>query len=150
MPLYQTKEIELPGGEQVTIRELSVGQLREADRKGTEEAVRLMAMMPEKIVESQLANQRDRQMERIVRYEGYDPESLLRYGIIAWTFSEELTPENIAALGAQTGEVIARAIFELSVLSEGEAASSSTPSLKAGQSQDGPSEPIASSKSVDS
>lgn len=146
MPLYDTKDITLPGGETVTIRELSVAALKEADQKGTEAAVTLMRALPENIVEAQLEKTRDLAMERIIRYEGYDPETLLMHGIVSWSFPEECNDETKAQLGARHGEIIARAIFKLSVLMPGEAVPSSLKLVEAESQSDSP-EPTTSTPS---
>ena len=82
---------------------------------------------------------RENALERIIRYEGYDPETLLKYGIIEWGFEEECSQENIAKLGAHHGEILGRRIFELSIFPVGEVegslqksngAESSRPSLE--------------------
>ena len=112
--------------EWVDVRELSVPHLREADRKGTEEMVALMGLLPEAIVNKQMEQQRTAIEERITRYEGFDPELMLKYGVTGWSFDEECTPENVVSLlGARKGELVARRIFELSVLQAGEVGSSS-------------------------
>lgn len=126
MPLFDTGTVEI-GEDKIEIRELSVPQLREADQAGTEAMVRLMSLLPEKVVSDVMDKQRAQAVERIVRFEGYDPEVLLRYGITGWSFDEECTVETrVNSLGAKKGEQIARAIFELSVLDEVKVVTSST------------------------
>ena len=120
MPLFETGKVELPNGEWVEIRELSVGQLKAADKVGTEDAVSLMNLLPEKMVDKWTEKQRELSMERVIRYEGYDPETLLRFGVTSWSFEEPCDDENKANLGDKKGEIVARAIFELSVISAGE------------------------------
>ncbi len=120
MPLFETKKITLPGDGWAEVRELSIGELKEADAKGTEAAVALMKALPEKIVEAQMERQRDFAVERVIRYEGYDPETLIRYGLTGWSFEEPCDEEHVQRLGARQGEIVARAIFELSVIPSGE------------------------------
>ncbi len=146
MPLFETDRVELPKGQWATVKEMSVGELREADQKGTEVAAAMMRLLPEKIVESQMQKSRENALERIIRYEGYDPETLLKYGIIEWSFEEECTHENIAKLGAQLGEIIGRRIFELSVLPSGEVGASS-PSVNGDASSLASGEPMTSGAS---
>ena len=141
MPLFETKRVELPGEAWADIRELSVPELQEADRKGTESAVALMDMLPEKIVEAQMERQRDQAMERIIRYEGYDPATLIQYGLTDWSFDEDCDEEHRNQLGAKNGEIVARAVFELSVIPSGEVVDSSLRSLE-GASQVNSAEPI--------
>ena len=129
MPLFETGRVELPDDKHVDIRELSVEELQEADAKGTEAAATLMGLLPEKLVENQMNRNRDMAMERMIRYEGYDPVTLLRYGMTGWSFKDDFTDENRAKLSAKQGEVVARAIFDLSVIPQGEVSASS---LKSG------------------
>ncbi len=156
MPLFETKRVDLPNEEWVDIRELSVGELKLADTKGTEAVVSLMNLLPDNIVEKQMEQQRDTAVERIIRYDGYDPETLLRYGVINWSFPEPCMPQRLAAdvadaipegsdhqMGAQKGEVVARAIFELSVIPSGEVGGSSMKLVEAA-SQDNSDEPTTS------
>lgn len=150
MPLFETKRIELPNnGGWAKIKEMSVGELREADQRGTEVAASMMRLLPEKIVESQMQASRENALERIIRYEGYDPETLLKFGIIEWSFEEPCTHETIAQLSAKHGEVIGRAIFELSVLPSGEVEGSS-PKLNGAESSLPSGEPTISGSSVES
>lgn len=143
MPLFDTKRVELPKGEWAEVKEMSVGELREADQRGTEMMATTMRLLPEKIVERQMEKSRENAIERIIRYEGYDPETLLKYGVIAWSFEEECTHDNIAKMGAQRGEILGRAIFELSVLPAGEVVASPS-SLNGGESSLVSSEPTGS------
>lgn len=129
MPLFETKRIQL-GDEWADVRELSVGQLKDADDKGTESAANLMRLLPERVVESALEKQRETAMERIIRYEGYDPETLIQHGIVAWSFEEPCDKENKSQLSARIGEILARAIFELSVIPSGEVVGSSGKSVE--------------------
>ena len=139
MALYDTDRVDLPKGQWAKVKELSVGELREADQKGTEVAAAMMRLLPEKIVESQMQKSRENALERIIRYEGYDPETLLKYGILEWSFEEPCDEEHIAKLGAHHGEILGRRIFELSIFPVGEVegslqksngAESSRPSLE--------------------
>lgn len=145
MPLFDTKRIDLFENEWAEIRELSVDELKEADTKGTEEVVKLMKIMPEKIVERQLEQQREVVMERIIRYEGYDPGTLIRYGLTGWSFDEPCDTEHVAKLSARRGEIVARAVFELSVIPSGEVKGSSL-SLVGGESEEDSSTPTTSTK----
>ncbi len=139
MALFETDRVDLPNGQWAKVKELSVGELREADQKGTEVAAAMMRLLPEKIVESQMQKSRENALERIIRYEGYDPETLLKYGIIEWSFEEPCDHEHIAKLGAHHGEILGRRIFELSIFPVGEVEGSSrklngdTSSLSSGE-----------------
>ncbi len=125
MPLYDTATVELPGGNTVKIKELSVGELREADQRGTEIAASMMKLIPEAVLTAQMARQEETALDRVIRYEGFDPETLIKYGILSWDFEEECTDANKAILSAKRGEVVGRAIFELSVIPSGEVVASS-------------------------
>ena len=125
MALYDTDRVDLPKGQWAKVKELSVGELREADQKGTEVAAAMMRLLPEKVVESQMQQSQESALDRVIRYEGYDPETLLKYGVLEWSFEEECNHENIAKLGNQNGEILGRRIFELSILPVGEVESSS-------------------------
>ena len=129
MPLFETGKVDLPNGEWAEIRELSVGELKEADQKGTEAIAGLMKLLPDTVVEKQLEQQqaeaRGKVMDRIIRFEGYDPETLLKYGLTGWSFDEPCDDAHKKQLSARKGEIIARAIFELSVLDSGEVKRSS-------------------------
>ena len=136
MPLFETKRVELPGDkdEWVDIRELSVDELQEADAIGTESATKLMSMLPATLVETQLEKGRNDPTEQVVRYEGFDPATLLKYGLTGWSFEEPFNDENRGKLSAKHGDVIARAIFELSVIPSGEVKASSLKPAEAGSS----------------
>lgn len=144
MPLFETGRVELPDGETVDIRELSVEELHEADAKGTEAAATLMNLLPEKLIETQMDKNRDMAMERMIRYEGYDPITLLKYGMTGWSYKEPFDEEHRKTLGAQRGETIARAIFELSVIPSGEASASSLKSGEDGSSGNNADKPTTS------
>lgn len=141
MALYDTAEVRLPSGETVQIKELSVGELREADQRGTEIAASMMKLLPESVIEKQMSAQRETALDRVIRYEGYDPETLIRYGIVSWSFEEECSDENKAVLSAKKGEVVGRAIFELSVITTGEVVASSL-KLNGEESQEDSSVPM--------
>lgn len=126
MPLFETKRVDLPSGDWVDVRELSVGELREADRKGTEEAAAIMRVMPDKFLDNAMAERAQQNAERLIRYEGYDPVTLIKHGITGWSFEEECNDESKGRLSATQGEIVARAIFEMSVLLSGEGLGSST------------------------
>ena len=102
-----------------------------------------MGLLPEKLVENQMNRNRDATMERMIRYEGYDPLTLLKYGMTGWSFKEPFDDENRAKLSAKQGDTVARAIFEMSVISSGEVLASS---LKSGtdESSGDASEPMRS------
>ena len=125
MALYDTDRVDLPKGQWAKVKELSVGELREADQKGTEVAAAMMRLLPESVVESQMQQSKEQAIDRVIRYEGYDPETLLKYGVLEWSFEEECNQENIAKLGNQNGEILGRRIFELSILPVGEVEGSS-------------------------
>ena len=125
MALYDTDRVDLPKGQWAKVKELSVGELREADQKGTEVAAAMMRLLPERVVESQMQQSQAQALDRVIRYEGYDPETLLKYGVLEWSFEEPCDPEHIAKLGNQNGEILGRRIFELSILPVGEVESSS-------------------------
>jgi hypothetical protein len=125
MALFDTSTVEFPDDGKVDIRELSVGQLREADQKGTEDMAALLKSLPDRIIDKTLERQRDEAVERLQRFEGYDPDTLLRYGITGWSYEEPCDDANKTQLGARKGDVVARAIFDLSVIPEGKGAASS-------------------------
>ena len=103
-----------------------------------------MGLLPEKVVSDQLAKSRmEGAQERIVRYEGYDPATLIKYGVLSWSFDEECNDESKSRLSAKLGETIGRAIFELSVIQSGEVGDSSLRSNGA-ESQDASLEPTPS------
>lgn len=131
MALFETKRVTLSEEAWADIRELSVTELQEADEAGTATAARLMAMLPEKFVEGQMDKSRETATEQVVRYEGYDPMTLLKYGMTGWSFEEPFDEEHRNNLSARYGEVIAKAIFELSVIPSGEAKASSLKSAEA-------------------
>jgi hypothetical protein len=138
MPLFDTAKVTLDNDEWVEIKELSVGELREADQVGTEIAASMMKLLPEKVVEAELNKQREQTLDRIIRYEGYDPETLIKYGILSWSYKEECTKENRALLSAKRGEIVGRAIFELSVIPTGEVVRSSLKPNGAESQEDSP------------
>lgn len=148
MTLFNKEQVELPDGHVVTVRELSLGQLQEADLRQTESLGRLMRALPEKIVEnemerSRIEQQANRSRQRLMEYQGYDADTLLEYGIVSWDYDEPCDAGNKKAIGGTKGEQLARRIFELSVIPEGEGAPSSANSNGAASREELPA-PIAS------
>lgn len=119
MPLFKTDTITVDS-ETYNIRELSVGQMQEAREAGMDKASRVMAALPPAVVEMELNRQRDDETSS-ARYEAHDPSVLLKYGLIGWSHEEPCNDETKLALGAVAGHQVARAIFELSSVAEGEA-----------------------------
>ncbi|KKN32159.1 hypothetical protein LCGC14_0816560 [marine sediment metagenome] len=140
MPLYETETVRLESkdsdgnDEWVKVREIGVEQLREADAAGTVHVTDQMRMLPEKLVEDEIAKQKaEGTKEREQRFEAYDPATLLKYGVMAWSFKEGDAPipcdaEHITDMGNKLGDKCARAIYALTVRDSGEGSSSSTKS----------------------
>ncbi len=146
MPLYERETVQLPKGETVDIRELSVEQLREADAVGTENVTAQMNMLPQGIIDEQIEQQKAEgsKGEQEKQYGGHDPAIMLRYGVTGWSFEGvEFNEENVANMGARKADIVARAIFALSVPEAGESDASSTKSPE-DESEQPSSEPTSS------
>ncbi len=134
MALFERETVQLPGGESVEIRELSVEQLREADVIGTENITKQMDMMPQDIIDEQVrvmqakAAEEGTKGEQEKRYEGHDQATLLQYGVLGWNFETPFSPEATKEMGYRKADIVARAIFKLTVPEAGESDASSTKS----------------------
>lgn len=132
MPLYEKATVQLPGGDKVEIRELSVEQLREADAEGTKRITAQMDLMPQQIIDEQIDRMKREgtKGEQEKRYEGHDQGLLLKHGVTGWSFETPFSEEAVANLGARKADIVARAIFKLSVPEAGESDASSTKSAE--------------------
>ncbi len=132
MPLYEKATVDLPNGERVDIRELSVEQLREADAVGTENVTNQMNMLPKGIIDNEIERQKAEgsKGEQEKKYEGHDQGTLLRYGVTGWSFETEFSEKAVANMGARKADIVARAIFALAVPDAGESDASNTKSAE--------------------
>lgn len=136
MPLYEKSTVQLPNDERVDIRELSVEQLREADAVGTENVTNQMNMLPAGIIDAEVERQKAESLkkgtqgEQEKRYEGHDQATLLNYGVTGWSFETPFSLEAVGNMGARKADIVARAIFALSVPEAGESVASSTKSAE--------------------
>ena len=113
MPLYEKSTVQLPGGDTVEIRELSVEQLREADAVGTENVTKQMNMLPKGIIDAEIERQKAEGTtgEQEKKYEGHDQATLLRYGVTGWSFETEFSEKAVLVVrvyggGVALGEVL--------------------------------------------
>ena len=145
MPLYEKATVQLPGGDTVEIRELSVEQLREADAVGTENVTKQMNMLPKGIIDAEIERQKAEgtKGEQEKKYEGHDQATLLRYGVTGWSFETEFSEKAVSNMGARKADTVARAIFSLAVPDAGESDASNTKSVVA-ESGETSSEPTTS------
>ena len=97
----QTQEIPHEEGASITFRKLSWREWQHAAEVKRTEAFEMFKGMPAELLEAM------RQKESpalVAESDQYDTYSLLRAGIIAWSYPEPLTAENIKLLDSQTAE----------------------------------------------
>jgi len=107
---------------------LTGDELDEADLRGTERAGKQIGVMPESLA-SQLMGMADRNEPADneaegQRFRGFAPGTLVRYGVVAWSYEIDCTDENKAYLDARTRNWAARVIYDMNVRPLGEAESS--------------------------
>lgn len=116
-----TKEITVPGEDvKVVIRKLSHKALKDAAKKRQSEGVGFMREMGGELLKAL----RDADTEKIKKIQdaqeaditNYDRDSLLKSGIVSWTYPEPLGKENQATddLDEATAKFLGNAIFEFS------------------------------------
>ncbi len=117
-----TKEVPIPHepGEWLRIRRLPGKKLEEAREEKTRQAlVRCRAMGGEAIKQLQETSREEAtQTLAADPFAQHDTDTLLRAGIIAWSYEEKPTPQNIEDLDEQTRQWAAREIFALSFVTE--------------------------------
>lgn len=145
MPVI-TKVVEVPGddGLRVTIRKLSYWQVRNAKKAFLEDAIeqgRMMGDLQEKFAEARRKANEDAARQAVERGEPlppkveddpatfYDQRLTLHYGIVAWSYAEEVSDANIDdLLGPSEADFIHAEIVAFTERSADEKKGSAEPS----------------------
>lgn len=150
-----TYERDVPGepGEQFTFRHLAAPEVDEADLSGSARLGKELETLPQSLVGKVMDSGTDKPADDVARREqqfrGYDPNVLVKYGIVAWTYKRDgqlvpCTPETIVTLIWRTRNWAAQTIFDEDVRALGELNGSGTKLAEDGSLQSS-AQPIASS-----
>lgn len=127
-----TQRVAIPHetGEWMELRDLSWDTLQKArQRKSTQVLENMRAMGAEMLRELQQTDEgavREQAEKDVLAV--YDQETVLRFGIAAWSYDAQVSPETIAQLDEDTAAWAARAILTLRQRSEEEQLGNSSPS----------------------
>jgi hypothetical protein len=106
-------------GATFTFRPLSGVELDEASRKGTKAVLALVEGLGTEAIKTMQALGTNGATAADPR-SGYDKDTLVRYGIVDWSYEEPCTPENKAALDARTRDWAAEVILDMNLRPQGE------------------------------
>jgi len=108
-----TKRIDIPheDGEWLEVRRLSWRELETADNAASEASTERIKRMGGDIIKAVMSL---RDKEREEQATGYDKLTVLRLGLIGWSYDVKLSPESIDLLDEETAEFAYREILALS------------------------------------
>jgi hypothetical protein len=120
-----TKTVEIPGEDvQVVIRKLSHKQLRQAQKARQSEGVGFMREMGGELLkalkdeDTSAANDKIKKLQDMQEADvtNYDRDSLLKFGIVSWTYEEKLGKNNESTdnLDEPSAKFLAEEIFQFS------------------------------------
>jgi hypothetical protein len=146
----------VPGepGHQFTFRHLTALEMDEADQSGSVRLGKELEALPSSLV-GQVMDRGDEEVKdakarRTQQFRGFDPNVLVKYGIVDWTYKDKdgtpvpCNPESIARLVWRTRNWAAQVIFDEDVREPGESNGSGMRSAGA-ESPEPSSPPTASS-----
>lgn len=107
-------------GQSFRFRQLNGAQLEEAREVRQRKVMRQYGDMVELVQQLQTADMVAVRAAQADLLNTYDVDTLLRYGIVSWTYDEPLTLENVADLDAATREWAARQVIAPLVTTEAE------------------------------
>ena len=122
------KEVSIPHeeGQWVSLRPLTGAQMQEAQEAQSSKAMEKIAKMNPEILQnlSGLTSEAKKTQEENPS-EAYDKETLLRYGLVGWSYDAECNDENKGQLDHATYEWVIQEIVEMNIHSPLSASSSS-------------------------
>lgn len=119
-----TKEVELDGGERVTVRKLSYAALDRARDARSSAGARSLRDFGGDIVKvlrsdefTQVKKEREEKPEALkaARYAAFDRGTVLQAGIVSWTADVKLSPEAIEDLDEPSAQKLHEAIIDESL-----------------------------------
>ena len=127
------ENLAIPGepGEWVTLRAVSDKKLREAARSASREAMLSVKGLPDeviKVINGASRPNAEKALEKAPE-EAYDWDMLCRSAIIAWSYSDKPTPDEIGDLVTSTKRWVVRQILEMAGVTEDESKNSSSDSI---------------------
>lgn len=109
----RTEERDVPHapGHKFTFQTLSARQLDEAEQNQVRGAMRMMAGIDTSAMRQSLEGLQTQRNEA----DSYDKDTLVRYGVVAWTLEEPCDEENKGKLDARTRNWAAQVVVEMNV-----------------------------------
>ena len=134
-----TKRLEIPHepGQWMEFRRLRRHELEEARRVSLRETMARAAELPAAVIESarQARLQQDSPPVEPSPRAAYDDDTLIKYGLVAWSYDAPCDDAYKADLDDETAEWAAQSIFEMNVRSPGEGVASALSSSQDGSLQ---------------
>lgn len=124
----ERRDIPHEPGAWLEFRRLTGAELDEADAKGTERAMSFSTRLPAETVGRLMDRQQEadltpeQQEER--DFGGYDKDTLVRYGVVGWSYDEPCNDETKARLDAATRDWAALQVYRMNRRPEGEGSGS--------------------------
>ena len=120
-------------GTTFTFRLLSGPELDQAQETEQKRQLRMLREMEPEVIE-RIMNRAGK--EKSKRTETYDKDTLIAFGLIAWTYPEDCTDDNKTRLDAQTRDWTAAEVIKMNTRSAGEGLASDEVSALAASPQD--------------
>ena len=120
---------DIPGepGQWMEFRELSGSELDEADRVATRRVIDMMQGVDLSSLKTPTEVDETKR-----RQAAYDPDVLIQYGVVGWSYEEPCTPENKRLLTSATRNWARDVILDMNLRSEEQAEDLGAPSLMGG------------------
>ena len=138
------RDIPFEPGSRFEFRTLSGRELDEAQEAATNKALQSFKALGAELIAAIQQQQRETAVKAA---DSYDADTLIRYGLVAWSYDEPCNEEEKARLDAQTRDWAAAQIIEMNTIPEGEG-QGSVERLNGAKSRPSSGEPIESTVSI--